>query len=222
LPSTNVSCDFMEIPISIRNRVSWAIKFSWDIVQLKIGNDEIRVNKEASLQLYYASILKEVLSLLKFSPIEQFYVELEASVTVSNKPYLIDILVSYSDSEVSEKHAIELKCYRTLAASGKNRGANDIFMHSVYVDLHLTEQYVAAGVADLTTCLILTDYQNFVLPKKKTSKNWTYDISHDYQLVANRFTTPIGGKSVDFNLHKNYHFLWTKQGNYWSTILRPI
>ena len=212
----------MEIPASNRERVSWAIKFSWDILQHKVGNQEIRVNKEASLQLYYASILKDTLQLLKFSPDEQFYVELEVSVTLIGKPLIIDILVTYNDKVASEKHAIELKCYRTQSSSGKNRGANDIFMHAVYMDLHFTEQYVTEKVSDFATCLILTDYQNFVSPKRKTSKNWTYDISHGCVVNSKRFTTPIGGKSVDFSLTKSYHFKWTRQGKFWGTLLRPF
>ena len=212
----------MEIPTSIEDRVSWAIKFSWDIVLAKIGNDEIRVNKEASLQLYYSSILKSVLDLLKFSPTEQFYIDLESTVLVQSKPLIIDILVTYQDATISQKHAIELKCYKTLAASGKNRGANDIFMHAVYMDLYYCEQYIIAKKVDFATCLILTDYRNFIYPKKKSSKNWTYDISHESQITPNRFTTSIGGKKVDFSLSNNYRFDWINKGKYWSTLLRPL
>jgi len=211
----------MDIPINIRERVSWAIEFAWRITLHKICNDEIQVNKEASLQLHYSSILKDILGLIKFSHQEKFSLQLESTAKVLERPFIIDILLCYSNSEVSEKHAIELKFYRTLAASGKNRGANDIFMYAVYYDLYITEQYIKFRQADLTTCLILTDYENFVNPKRKTSKNWTYDISHDFKVSPNRFTTPIGGKSVDFSLDLGYHFIWTKQGNFWSTLLRP-
>lgn len=212
----------MHIPIDLRERVSWAIEFAWQITLHKICSSEIHVYKEASLQLHYSSILKDTLGLIKFSPQERFSLELESTITINEKPFIVDILVLYSNSELSEKHAIELKCYRTLAASGKNRGANDIFMHAVYEDLYITEQYVKCRQADIATCLILTDYENFVNPKQKTSKNWTYDISHNYKLTPNRFTTPIGGKMVDFSLDSAYHFIWTKQGNFWGTILRAL
>jgi hypothetical protein len=212
----------MNISNNLRERVSWAIEFAWQITLRKISDGEIKVFKEASLQLHFSAILKEILNLIKFAPQERFDLELESTVQVNNKPSIIDVLVSYKSSDIFERHAIELKCYRTLSASGKNRGANDIFMHAVYEDLYITEQYLKFKVADITTCLILTDYENFINPKRKTSKNWMYDISHDYKLNPNRFTTPIGGRNVDFSLESAYHFYWSKFGKFWGTLIRPL
>ena len=212
----------MEIPFSIRDRVSWAIEFAWQIVLSKAGREEIRVNKEASLQLYYSSILKNTLDLLKFSPDEQFYVELEVSVKTIERSLIIDILISYSNKDLSEKHAIELKCYKTKASSGNNRGATDIFMKDVYMDLYYTEQYVLDKVADFTTCLVLTDFKYFISPKKKTAKSWAYDISDNFIVKKGKFITPIGGKQVKFNLGKSYHFRWVNHEKYWGTMLRPM
>ncbi len=212
----------MEIPFFIRDRVSWAIEFAWQVILNKAGRDEIRVNKEASLQLYYSLVLKETLELLKFSPGEQFHIELEFSVNALGKQLIIDVLVSYSDGELSEKHAIELKCYKTKASSGNKRGAVDIFMKDVYLDLYYTEQYVLGKVADYTTCLVLTDFKSFISPKKKTGKSWAYDVSDNFMVKGGSYTTPIGGKPVNFNLTKNYQFRWVNQVKYWGTLLRPI
>lgn len=212
----------MEIPLSIRDRVSWAIEFAWHVVLSKAGGKEVRINKEASLQLYYSSILKDTLDFLKFSPDEQFYVELEVSVKMKERNCIIDILVSYSDKDVRESHAIELKCYKKHATSGNKRGAQDIFMKDVYVDLFYTEQYVLNKVANYTTCLVLTDFKNFVSPKKKTAKSWAYDISDNFIVNGGSFTTPIGGKEVSFDLSKRYHFRWVDYNEYWGAMMRPI
>lgn len=207
---------------NISERVSWAIEFGWWLTIEKIVNGEIKINKEASLQLHFASILKTLMDLIKFNANERFDVDLETTVYVGGKAYIIDALVSYTDgSGINEKHSIELKFYKTKSASGKARGANDIFMHSVYVDLFYSELYLQNNHANHATCLILTDYENFVNPKKKTTKNWVYDISHGHQFVGGSFTTSIGGKSVNFKLVKKYKFNWIQNGMYWSALIRP-
>jgi hypothetical protein len=211
----------METPKNLSERVSWAIEFAWSITIEKIAYGEIKINKEASLQLHYSANLKSVLDLIKFSPTERIEVELETTVKVGAKPYIIDILILYSDGIINEKHSIELKCYKTLSSSGGKRGAGDIFMHGVYTDIYYSEIYLKYNFADHTTCLILTDYKNFIHPKSKKTKNWTYDISDGFILKGGNFDTSIGGKKVDFKVSGTYKFDWTKSGEYWSTILRP-
>ncbi|HMS52689.1 MAG TPA: hypothetical protein PKD56_10205, partial [Chitinophagales bacterium] len=129
----------MTTPKHISNRVTWAIEFAWTITVDKIVNGEIKVNKEASLQMHYSTILKTVLDLIKFSPMDRIDIELETTVKVGTKPYIIDILLTYTDGVISEKHSIELKCYKTISSSGGKRGAGDIFMHSVYLDIYYSE-----------------------------------------------------------------------------------
>jgi len=211
----------METTKNLSERVSWAIEFAWNITIEKIANGEIRVNKEASLQLHYSAILKCILDLIKFSPTERIEIELETTLKVDAKPYIVDILIFYSDGNINEKHSIELKCYKTLSSSGGKRGAGDIFMHGVYVDIYYSELYLKHNFANRTTCLILTDYRNFIHPKSKNTKNWTYDISQGYILKGGNFNTSIGGKKVDFKVSGTYKFEWTQTGDYWSTILRP-
>ena len=211
----------MTPPKNISDRITWAIDFAWSITVEKIVNSEIKINKEASLQMHYSAILKTVVDLIKYSPNDRIEIELETTVKVEAKPYIIDILLSYTDGVVAESHSIELKCYKTIASSGGKRGAGDIFMYSVYLDIFYSELYVKHKFADKATCLILTDYSNFINPKSKKTKNWTYDISHGHTFTGGHFTTSIGGKSVDFNLSKKYKFDWIRNGDYWTTILRP-
>jgi len=208
-------------PKQISDRVTWAIDFAWYITIDKIVNGDIKVNKEASLQLHYSTVLKTVLDLIKYSPKDRIEIELETTVVVAEKPYIIDILLSYTDGNISEKHSIELKFYKTFASSGRKRGANDIFMRSVYEDLFYSELYLKNQFANKATCIILTDYKSFIYPKSKNTKNWTYDISQGHTFSGGHFTTSVGGKNVDFKLSKKYKFDWKQNGNYWTTILRP-
>ena len=211
----------MKTPEQTRERVSWAIEFAWNITVEKIVNGEIKVNKEASLQLHYSAILKTVLNLIKYSPSERIEIELETTVIDAKKQYNIDILITYTNGEIKENHSIELKCYKTIASSGGKRGAGDIFMHSVYMDIFYSELYIKQKFANQSTVLILTDYNNFINPKSKKTKNWTYDISQGHEFTGGHFTTSIGGKKVDFKLTKQYKFNWIKNGDFWSTLLRP-
>jgi hypothetical protein len=215
-------CDFnITIPININDRVNWAVEFAWDITICKIVNGEIEVNKEASLQLHYSIILKNILELLKFSQEDRFEIKLETTEEIDKKSYIVDILLKYTDGTTSKKHSIELKCYKTLTSSGKPRGAQDIFMKDVYLDLYYSELYLKYKCADYATCLILTDHSNFINPKTKKAKNWHYDISNGYSFTGGHFKTPIGGKEVNFKLEKSYKFNWQKNGNYWVTLIRP-
>lgn len=209
-------------PKQISDRVTWAIDFAWCITIDKIVNGEIKINKEASLQMHYSTILKTTLDLIKYSPKDRIEIELETTVKVGIKPYIIDILLSYTDGFINEKHSIELKCYKTISSSGGKRGAGDIFMYSVYLDLYYSELYLKNKFADRATCLILTDYNNFINPKSKKTKNWTYDISQGHTFTGGHFTTNIGSnKNVDFKLTKKYTFDWKQNDNYWATLLRP-
>jgi hypothetical protein len=94
-------------------------------------------------------------------------------------------------------------------------------MKDVYQDIYYSELYLQHKSADYATCLILTDYANFIHPKKKTGKSWDYDISQGHSFSGGHFTTPAGGKEVDFTLRETYEFNWQKNGEYWGTILRP-
>ena len=208
------------IPKEIDDKIKWAIDFSWNICLNKIEDQEIKVNKEASLQLQYANILKQILDLIKFSPDERFEIELESSYFIDGKQIIADIVIEYKNKEITKRHAIELKFYKTFASSGGKRGAADIFMCSVYKDLYFSELYIENKNVDYVTCLILTDYSNFINPKNKNSKNWTYDISDDTLTQAKLYDTSIGGKEVNFELKNQYLFKWIKNGSYWSCTIR--
>jgi len=209
------------VPENLNDRVNWAIEFAWNITICKIACGKIKINKEASLQMHYSLNLKTVLDLIKFSPKDRVEIELETAVIVEGKTYIIDILLTYTDGIVSKKHSIELKCYKEFASSGGKRGASDIFMKDVYLDIYYSELYLQHKFADYTTCLILTDYSNFINPKSKKTKNWDYDISQGHSFTGGHFTTSIGGRDVDFRLRETYEFIWQKNGDYWGTILRP-
>lgn len=205
-----------------KKRLMNMVVFAWEIFSRKVGTGLIKVNKEASMQLKYAYILQEMIPLTIFDEREKIEIELETTRLVSGKTREIDILIVGTDSTAQTYTiAIELKCYKFLAASGKPRGAHDVFMKDVYYDLYLLEQYEQNNHADECISLVMTDYRTSVFPANKLAKCWDYDISQNAKINANtHFTTAIGGQEQNFTLNKNYSFSWNSFGLYWFTLLQ--
>lgn len=200
------------------NRLRKAISAAWAVFARKVGGGLVPVNKEASMQLQYAYILKQLLPLTLQNVGEAADIELETGVRTSTGSNNIDILLrgtSTNDKEV--RIAIELKCYRNLAASGGPRGAHDIFMKDVYEDLYILEEYITLGLASRGVALVMNDLERFVRPKVKKGKCWAYDISHNFMFPGGRIDVRIGGKPVMINLKNQYMFQWEKFGKFWFT-----
>lgn len=196
-------------------RMRAAISLSWVMFSRKVGNGLIPINKEASMQLQYAYVLQQLLPLITFHGDEKYEIELESSARVNGRSREIDLL--FSGYFRNQKHtiAIEMKCYRTLAASGGKRGATDIFMKDVYEDLQLLEQYVSVGIAQEGVALVMNDMERIVSPSRKDAKCWDYDISQGASFGPTQLSTPIGGKEVNINLLKKYSLSWINYGSFW-------
>ena len=109
-----------------------AISLAWSLLAKKVGGDLIAIYKEASLQLQFGYALQQVLPLITFHKSEQLKVELETSTKIGQSVHEIDALFTGTSESPAYRIAVELKCYRTLAASGGPRGASDIFMKDVH------------------------------------------------------------------------------------------
>jgi len=200
---------------SFPERMRAAVNLSWIMFSRKVGNGLIPINKEASMQLQYAYVLQQLLPLITFHENEIFEIELETGVQVNGKSREIDLLFTGEFGEQKHIIAIEMKCYRTLAASGGNRGATDIFMKDVYEDFYLLEQYVLSGIAQEGISLVMNDLPRLVNPKNKNAKCWDYDISNGATFGPINLTTPIGGKPVNISLEKAYSLNWVQYGSFW-------
>jgi len=196
-------------------RMRAAVSLSWVMFSRKVGNGLIPINKEASMQLQYAYVLQQLLPLITFHEGEKFEIELETGVRANSRAREIDLL--FSGEFGGQKHviAIEMKCYRTLAASGGKRGATDIFMKDVYQDFYLLEQYVSEGTAQEGVALVMNDMERLVNPSRKDAKCWDYDISNGASFGPIKLNTPIGGKEINIALTKAYSLNWVKYGCFW-------
>jgi hypothetical protein len=212
---------------SFDSRLRSAISAAWAVFARKVGSTLIPINKEASMQLQYAYVLKQLLPLAVQYPDESAELELEPGVRMAAGSNNIDLLVHGTSSAGITKIAVEMKCYRKLAASGGTRGAHDIFMKDVYEDLQILEQYVAQGIASRGVALVMNDLERFVNPTVISGKCWTYDTSQGHTFEGGHFTVPIGGKPVSIELARSYTFNWEKFGQFWfceleGSVVQPI
>jgi len=209
---------------NFHERLRAAVSFAWGVFARKVGAEIISINKEASMQLHYSHILTQTLPLIIFESDETGHVELECGVNVEGKSREIDLLLVGTKGSSTYRIAIEVKCYRTKAASGNNRGATDIFMKDVYDDLHILERYCEERKADTGIALVMNDREGFVNPKKKETKCWDYDISEGTIAGPITLTTQVGSTKTPIHivLKRQYKFSWQKQGNFWFAELEGI
>jgi len=201
-------------------RLNLSISEAWKVFQFKVGNGLITLSKEASMQLQYAYILQNLVPLIIYNNDEKIDIELEKTVKSNDgSTNEIDVFVIGKKGKNICKIAIEMKCYREYASSGGKRGATDIFMKDVYVDIEKLEKYIVNNICQYKYLLVVNDLERLVNPKNKDAKCWDYDISNNYNLVPKEINTPIGGKDQLIKINGNYVFNWNKKGDYYFLIL---
>lgn len=92
----------------------------------------------------------------------------------------------------------------------------------MYVDLHVLEEYVNHGVADVGVALVMNDLRSLVMPKRKNGKAWAYDISDGFTYLGGRIAVPVGGKAVSVVLTRHYPFRWNQFGSLWFAEIEGV
>jgi len=133
-------------PQSKEQRLIRILDSSWDILSQRIATGRVKINKEASLQLHYSSILLAHGELLCIAPDETFLIELESA----NEKKSIDIVCSLGDT----KAAVELKCFRKASSR-----AMDYDMYDVLCDLERLASYAGFAVRKF---ICITDNPSYV------------------------------------------------------------
>lgn len=136
----------MDIFCSRKSRLQYVLDMSLQIFIQRLCSGRISINKEASMQLHYSSIIHEFGELLCIEPKESFSIELEHNYKGKN----IDIICGIED----EKAAIELKCFR----KSSNR-ASDMDMYDVLKDITRLMSYESFCIRRF---FCLTDNQYYI------------------------------------------------------------
>lgn len=111
-----------------KQRLSYLINESWQILFQRIVSGKQLINKEASLQLQLARILNDLGNTYCILPNETFQLELETGYNGKN----IDITCHLGEV----KAAIELKCFM----KSSNR-AKDLDMYDALIDIERLESF---------------------------------------------------------------------------------
>ncbi|MEY8860148.1 hypothetical protein [Tenacibaculum singaporense] len=205
-------------------RVKEIVNLCWGSFSAKVGGDLLSINKEASMQLHFAYILKNSMDLVIHHSNESVSIELEKGILVNQRMRECDIIIRIKKDEEEVILPIEMKCYKTISSSGKLRGAQDLFRYGIYEDLELLESYANKNENRLLGIqLTMTDNRNFVYPKSKKGKSWNYDVSHD-TVIKNgiEINIPIGGKEASVKLIHDYHFNWVTKGEFYFLKLEAL
>lgn len=193
-------------------RLSRVFDLAYECLRRKINGKRIRVDNEASLQLQFAAIIKEVGELLTVERDEYFTIELEKNVSMHSGTFLksksdrakIDIFFSYINGLTDETQscAIEIKFFKRK----NHREPNN--RYEVYVDLHNLENYGSS--ADLCYLVVATDHNHYVDQVSYSLDTCDFDIRHGKSYLAGTTATyrtkdPHGGP---ITLARSYQFLW--------------
>lgn len=197
-------------------RIENIIDFCWHNFSAKVGGGLIEINKEASMQLHFAYVLKNTIDLAIHHKDEKVSIELETTIPIDGKTKECDIVVKIEKDNDTLYLPIEMKCYREYASSGGKRGALDIFVKDVYVDIELLEAYSKKEKFLRGILLVMTDLRRVIYPENKVGKYWNYDISDGTQILGTiSKSTPIGGFDVNINIDGNYQFNWKEYNNFY-------
>jgi hypothetical protein len=197
-------------------RVRGLIYICWNSFSAKVGSGLIEINKEASMQLNFAYMLKNTIDLSLHNQNETISIELETGIPIYGRMRECDIVIRIEKDNKVRFLPIEMKCYKYLASSGGKRGAVDIFYKDVYADLELLESYANVQHYISGIQLTMTDFRNLPYPPKRSGKYIDYDITHGARVLNGiHLTTPIGGKEIEIKLLGTYHFHWEEVGRYY-------
>lgn len=197
-------------------RVNDIIEVCWESFSAKIGCGLIEINKEASMQLNFAYLLKNTIDLAIHHEDEKITIELETTINVNGKTKECDIVIKIEKEDKILKLPIEMKCYKELASSGGKRGALDIFFKDVHADIELLESYSKKENFLKGIMLVMTDFKNAVFPVKKNGKYWDYDISHGSKIIGGvTKNTAIGGFDINIKIEGNYSLNWREYNKFY-------
>ncbi len=110
------------LPVDQHQRVQYLVDLAWEVFFERVASGKVKVNKESSMQLHYASVLYSIGETFCILPAESFSIELESGRGKQN----IDITLSLGEV----KAAIELKCFRK-----RSKRAVDTDMYDTLKDI---------------------------------------------------------------------------------------
>lgn len=196
----------------MQQRLIRTFELAYECLRQRIKGGRICVKNEASLQLQFGSIIKEVGELLVWDAEELFTIELEKPVALaagkfgksnSNKAK-IDIYFTFHNKSAAKSHscAIELKFFKRV----NHREPNN--RYDVFSDISNLERY--GNVAEHCYLVVATDHEHYVNQDSYSSDTADFDFRDGANYEAGkrleyRTSSPYGAPIV---LSGAYTFSW--------------
>jgi hypothetical protein len=201
-------------------RVNDIIEICWESFSAKIGCGLIEINKEASMQLNFAYLLKNTIDLAIHNEDEQISIELETSILVNGTTRECDVVIKISKKDELRYIPIELKCYKQFQSNGKSTDGYTQFRDNLHIDLHLLEQYSSMENYTNGISFVITNFANLVNRKAY----WRKDISNGTVIQGGVVSNEnyITQNPEFSELEYNYQFNWHSRNNWHFLTLKAI
>lgn len=180
----------INVPVDHRDRLNHVLDLAWNIFIKRLALGRIKVNKESSMQLHYASLINSLGELMCIDKDDVFTIELEHSYHGKN----VDIVCYYNNF----KAAVELKCFK----KSSNR-ATDTDMYDVLKDIERLLDFEDFAVKRF---LCLTD-NPYYMNGEHSGHAESVSISHGTLYVTeNPIISSWAGKWKDKSRDRTLHF----------------
>lgn len=202
--------------MSAIDRLRKIIDFSYEILTQKLVNGRLNAVNEASFQLEFGIILRNIGELYEFKIDDKFHLEFETYLygvkypkSDSNKAR-VDILLEYRSGADKAKAVIELKFFK----KENHREPNN--RYDIFKDLENLEIYKENDEIKLCYLVIGTDHTHYVSQEIYSSDTADFDCrdNHKYaqgKTLSYKTEKPYG---EDIVLRNSYVFKWDKLDKY--------
>jgi hypothetical protein len=193
------------------NRAKSIVDLCWDSFSAKVGCGLISINKEASMQLEFAYLLKQSLNLAIHQSNESVNIELETSINIPIGYKECDIVIKLSKEEDIRFIPIELKCHKQFQPNGNPTGGYTQFRRHVHTDLYLLEQYALLESFTTGISLVMTDFNGIV----NRNGFWESNICNGTTIQNGIIANNNYQQTEPTTLTNNYVFNWQQVGDFY-------
>lgn len=196
--------------LSPRKRLEEIIEISYSILRNKIACGNIDVKNEASFQMQFGVILKQVGQLYEFADADKFSIELEevkrikASQKSANGVARCDISLGMSDGKERAKAFIELKYFKqckSAEAVASNRFA-------VMLDIQNLERY-KDDTNPIRCEILFTTNKNYANPETSAGVKLAPAITRNFT-YRGRTVNLEADYAAEWDMYDNKYFMKVK------------
>jgi len=202
---------------SFVNRVKNLVDICWNSFSAKVGAELIDINKEASMQLQFAYLLKNSLDLAIYHDDESINIELETSILIPIGNKECDIVLKLSKDKDVMLIPIELKCFKQFQPTGQPTGGYTQFRKNVHHDIFLLEQYALLDNFTNGIGYVMTDFVGIV----NRNTYWQSNICNGTIIQNGEISNVKYLNTEPSTLTKNYSFNWIEKNQFYFLKLEP-